>query len=81
MPDMVDRRLNESHPRIGAPSLSSLYMRRLGPRESQPLNVEPHAWHGGFCTTGHASVMNNYFGSFRTFAHRASIFCGFGKLL
>ena len=39
---MADPRLYAATLTEGPP-LSSLYMCRLGPRESQPLNVEPHA--------------------------------------
>ena len=43
MPDMVERRLNGSHSRIGAPSeLSTCVASGTPPRESQPQHVEPH---------------------------------------
>ena len=50
MPDMVEHRLNESHPRLGAP-LSSLYMRlpRARPIESLSHSMwTPCPEHGGF---------------------------------
>ena len=44
MPDMVERRLNKSHPRIGAPSELSLYKRRHGHAPSRVSATEcgPH---------------------------------------